>query len=272
MKFADRVKKMVDEAPVVTGRGPNVNFGPCVFTPIVLKWQGRGAGSRPDKTPLDEYMKQNNLTEDDGLELAEGESLYLQVDIDITELNPSLGFHYERDIALLVSNKTSKDPAKHILTDWSEIVQPSLEKVFGKDWEQKVLANGKKAAPVVYLAAENADNVNPPKEGKRSYGVPKFLAVYADLDECREARDKRYPPRDEEAEMAFPPDGEVGDDEDEDGFPIEVIDQVKSLYQSTRKNAKQTHKMLVASGEYEEYDMKDLMEAAGIDVSGIKFA
>jgi hypothetical protein len=259
MKFADRVKKLVDEAPVITGRGPNVNFGPVTFTPIVLKWQGRGAGAKPIKTPLDDYMEEHNIDEDDDLVLADGEELQLHVDIDITELNPSLGFHYERDVALLASNKSNKDPKKWVLTDWSETVLPSIEKVFGKDWEKKVFPNGKKAAPTLYVAAESVDSLKPVKEGKKNAGTPKFIAVYEDLEACRAARDLRYPPRDEAEEMAFGPEGDGGA---EGGFPEEALDQARELFKSNKKNKKQTIKMLTAVFEDEGYDAEELFAAA----------
>lgn len=254
MSFADTVKKMVDEAPAASS-GVNVNFGPMTVEPIVLKWQGRGTGAKPIKTPLADYMKQHGLKEGDDIELESGESLQLHFDIDVSELNPSLDFHYQRDVAVLASNGKNK-------TSWQEIVQPSLEKVFGKNWHEKILPNGKKAAPVLYVAAENVDGVEPVKEGKKNYGVPKLIAVYKDLDACRAARDERYPPRDEEAEMEFPP--EDGDEEAEEGeIPQDVIDQVNDLYRSTRKNIKQTRKML-ESNPFGDYEVDDLIKAAGI--------
>jgi hypothetical protein len=256
MSFADKVKKMVNEAPVASS-GVNVNFGPLTVTPIVLRWNGRGAGARPEKTPLAEYMRQHGLKESDDVELAPGESFQLHFDIDISELNPSLDFHYEREIAILLSSPKVK-------TSWSEIVQPSLEKVFGKNWEEKILPNGKKSAPVVYVAAEAVDPVEPVKEGKKTYSVPRFIAAYPSLEACREARDERYPPRDTEAEMAFGPEGD--DEELEEGeFPQDVIEQVQELFNSTRKNRKQTLKML-ENKPLGDYDAEELFKAALPDV------
>jgi len=259
MSFADKVKKLVDEAPVAS-TGVNVNFGPLVVTPLVLKWQGRGQGAKPDKTPLDQYMKDHGLSESDDVELEAGESFQIHFDIDVSELNPNLDFHYERDVAILESGEKQK-------TSWAEIVQPSLEKTFGKDWYNKILPNGKKAAPVLFVAAENVDAVEPVKKGGKNYGVPKFIAVYKDLDACRKARDERYPPREETGV-----DLESDDDEGvaDDSFPEDVISQVKDLYNSTRKNPKQTKKML-ESNPFGEYDVKELMQAAEIDITGIKF-
>lgn len=259
MSFADKVKKMVEEAPTVTGR-PNVNFGPTTITPIVVHWMGQG--QTPIKTPLAQYMQEHGLDEDDDIELDPAkESFQLHFDCDVSELNPSLAFHYERDVKITESNKTNKDPKKWLLTSWSEIVHPALEKVLGKDWYNKALPNGKKAAPVLFLAIESVDQVEPIKEGKKSFGVPKIIGIYKDLDELRKARDERYPPRDEEGAMAFGEDEEGEDDADE-GFPEEVLEQVRQLYKSCRKNEKQTLKIMQGSEDYEDYDPKELLAAA----------
>jgi hypothetical protein len=184
--------------------------------------------------------------------------------MDVTQLNPSLDFHIERDISIKESNKKGKDPNKWLLTSWSEIVKPSLEKVLGKDFLDKILPNGKGAAPVLYLAAEAVDPVEPTKEGKKAYSVPKFIGVYKDLDALRAARDERYPPRDEEAAMSFGPGGDEDEEEDDSSIPEDVIQQVKDLYNANRKNLKQTQKML-GSNPFGDYDPSELLAAAGIE-------
>jgi len=258
MSFAQKVKQLVKEAPVATA-GTNINFGPATFTPMIVVWKGRG--NKPDKFTLAEYVKENGLKSEDDIELTSGkESFQLHIDIDVSALNPSLDFHYERDVEIKASNKSAKDPAKHILTSWSEIVHPSLEKVFGKDWDSKILANGSKKAPTLFVAAEAVDPVEPVKEGRKAYNVPKFIGVYPTLEACKEARDLRYPPRDPEAEMAYGQ-GEEETDDDEEGIPESVVAQAVELFNSTRKNKKQTLKMLEGQ-PFGEYDAQELLDAA----------
>lgn len=258
MSFKDKLKKMVEEAPVVTGRGNNVNFGPMTITPIVVKWKGKGEGNIPDKVTLDDYMKAHKLKDSDDIELADNESFQLHYDIDVSDLNPSLNFHYERDVRVLNSNKTNKDPKKWVLTDWEETVLPSQIKVFGEDWYETIIANGKKPAPVVWVAAENVDSLLTPKEGKKNHGVPKFLALYNDRDECIRARDERYPPREESGQEV---EEDTETNEEEGGFPADVLESAVKLYDSTRKNSKATLKML-ESMPFGEYDPKELLRAA----------
>jgi hypothetical protein len=257
MSFADKVKKLINEAPVVSS-GMNVNFGPMVVTPMVIRWAGRG--NPPVKTPLLDYMAEHDIKDADDIELEKGkESFQLHFDIDVSVLNPALDFHYERDVAILESYHNPKNPEKDILTDWSEIVLPSLETVFGKNWYDKVLPNGKKAAPVFHVAAENTDSLAPVKEGKKNYGVPKLIAVYGSLAECRKARDERYPPREEQGEEV--PEDESDDDEEEGEFPADALKGAYQLYNSSRKNEKQTLKML-GTYPFGEYDPKELLKAA----------
>jgi hypothetical protein len=267
MKFIDKVKKMVDEAPVATGGGANVNFGSMTVMPIIIRWKGRG--QKPDKYTLPEYVKEFGLKNEEEIELEEGkESFQLAFDIDITEINPALDFHFQREIDIKVSNKTNKDPNKWLLTSWSEIVQPSLVKVFGKEWEDKLISNGK-SSPTVYVAAEAVEAIEPPKGDKKPYKVPKFIGVYKTLEECKAAHDLRYPPRDAEAEMTFGPDDEeeveAGEEEVEEGdIPADVIKQVVTLYNSNVKNKKRTKKMLEGN-PFGNYDPDELLEAAGIE-------
>lgn len=263
MSFADKIEKLVKSAPVATAGGNNVNFGPTTFTPIIVRWKGKG--QKPDKFTLPEYVKENGLDDVDDIELTPGkESFQLHIDIDVSALNPSLNFHVERDVSVTESNKTSKDPKKHILTSWSEIVEPSLVAVFGDEWYKKIVPNGKKDTPVFFTAAENVDPVEPVKDAEaKVYQMPKFIAVYKTLDECRTARDKRYPSRDDAEAVAFGPDDET--EEEEGSFPEEVLEQVRDLYKSTRKNKKQTMTMLKSNpfGDAKhKYDAEELYAAA----------
>ena len=208
------------------------------------------------KTPLADYMKAHKLKDGDDIELESGESFQLQFDIDVSALNPSLDFHYQREVAVLANSDKTK-------TSWATIVEPSLVKVFGKNWEEKILSNGSKAAPELWVAAENVDAVEKPKEGKKQQTVPKFIALYEDEDACRAARDERYPPRDEEAEMAFGEDEADEADDEEGGITEEIIESVTSLHNANRKNIKQTRKMLETK-PFGDFKPDELLKAAGI--------
>jgi len=256
MSFADRVKKMVKDAPTAR-TGVNVNFGPMKITPMIITFKGKG--NMPDKETLKDYMERNDIDEKDDFELGKQESFQLHVDIDVSDLNPTLAFHYERDIAVLESNVDEKKPDKSIFTDWSETFLPSLEKVFGSDWYEKLISNGKKAAPVVWVAAENVDSLKPVAEGGKNYGVPKLLAVYKDRDACVKARDERYPPREEKAS-----EGSEGEEVAEGEFSTEILESVIALFTSARKNKKTTITMLKGNpfNIEEEFDPEELLEKA----------
>jgi len=252
MKFADKVKKMIDDAPAITPR-MQVNFGPLVVTPLVVTWQGRG--NPPEKVSLTDYMKAIGLDEDDDVELdPQKQSFQIRFSMDLSDLNPTLNFPYEREISIVENSKDGK-----IKTDWSATVLPSLEKVFGKNWYEKILPNGKKAAPVLYVAAENVDSLVPPREGKKNFGVPKFIAVYPDRDTCIDARDERYPRRDSNAET---PEIEEDDEAEEEGtFPAEAIESTINLLNSSKGNKKSTLKLL-QKHPFGDYDPDELLEAA----------
>lgn len=227
MSFADKLKKVVDEAP--SAGFVNVNFGKLTTTVNVLEWKetdeivfvnGKEQKKRvPVRVPFTEDMK-----------LTKGQDIELTFNIKISELNPKLEFDYERNVVV----KKSSDDGK-FKTDWTETVLPSLEKVFGADWAT-VITNKKG----VYVAAEHVDSVAPAKEGKKNYGVPKFTAKFKSLDECKAARDERYGHKSEDEETVL-------------GVPQSVIDQAKALLKSLGGNQKQFEKMLKGNpfGEYE---------------------
>ncbi len=250
MSFADKVKKMVENARTITA-GTNINFGPMTVTPLVVTFKGKG--NQPDKETLQEYMDRNGIGSDEDPELGKNESFQLHFDIDVSDLNPSLNFHYERDIAILESNHSGKTP---ILTDWSEIVLPSLIATFGDNWYTRILPNGKKPAPVLWVAAEQVESLKPVKEDGKVYKVPKFIAVYKNREECIAARDERYPSKEEASG------GEDGSDEETE-FSEELLNDVYALYTSAKKNRKATLKLL-SQKPYENQgdDDEALLDAA----------
>lgn len=219
MSFADKVKKAAEEAP--SAGYVNVNFGKLTTAVNILEWKEVDGVRTPIRTPFQEDQ-----------EVKKNQNLELTFKIEISELNPKLDFDYERNVLIKKSSTDGK-----FLTDWSEVVLPSLEKVFGADWATAVTS--KKG---VYVAAEHCDSVIAPKPGKKNYGVPKFIAKYKDLATCTAARDERYGSKAgiEEEETAL-------------GVPTSVIDQAKALFKSLGNNEKQFKKMLDGKpfGEYE---------------------
>lgn len=229
--FMDSVNKLIKEAPAIQGGGNFINFGPLKVTPLVVTFKGTGT---PNKQTLQEYMEEQGLEEGDPIELGDRESFQLQFEIDVSQINPALNFKYQREVAVLNSNDKIK-------TDWDTTVLPSLVKVFGKDWHTKLIPNGSKKPKTFYVAAENADSLKRVKEGKKNYGVPKFIAVYDSLEACKQARDERYPPRDDAAEMDY---GEPEEGDEEDEFTAEQLEQALTLYNSAKQNRSRTIKML----------------------------
>ena len=217
MSFADKVKKVADEAP--SAGFVNVNFGKLTTTVNVLEWKSVDEVRTPVRTPFKEDQ-----------ELKKGQDLELTFKIEISELNPKLEFDYERNVVI---KKTSDDGK--FKTDWSETVLPSLEKTFGDDWA-KVITNSKG----VYVSAEHVDSVNLPKAGKKNYGVPKFTARFKTLADCKAARDERYGHKEE------------SDEETTLGIPAQIIVQAQAVLKSV--GMKQLEKMLDqnAFGEYDK--------------------
>lgn len=234
MSFQQAVSALIKNAPAVSSSVP-VNFGPLEVVPLVVRFAGKG--NKPEKLTLQEYMEEQGLDDGDEIELNDRETFQIRFVIDVSVLNPALTFKYEREVAILNSNDKVK-------TDWEAIVLPSLVKVFGKDWNTKLIPNGAKKAKTFYVSAENVDSLRPVRQqadgtAGKNYGVPKFMAVYEDLDACREARDQRYPPREDSGTTVDDGDGDGGDE-----YTEEQLEQARTLFSSTKKNRKQTIKML----------------------------
>lgn len=258
MSFANKVKQMVKDAPVAQSR-VNVNFGPMTVTPMVITFHGKG--QLPDKRTLGEFAKEQGVSVD-AVELGDNDSFQLHFDIDVSDLNPSLSFHYTRDIAVVASNGKNK-------TDWAEIVEPGLRKVFGSNWEEVLIAEDGGESDPVYVAAENADSLRPSKDKttgeEKNYGVPRLIAKFEDRDACIDARDERYPRRDEEVvddEEDADEEAEDGEDEGEEEYPEALLTQVWGVYKAQKSNRKNTIAFLGKSKKFAEYDAADLLDAA----------
>ncbi len=210
MSFADKLKKLSDEAPAAGY--VNINFGKLMVEVNVLSWQEIDGVRSPVRVPYKEQA------------IKEGENIEVTFDVDITEFNPKVDFHYSRNIVMKKSSTDGK-----FLSDWDKTVLPSLEAVFGANWPAVI--TDKKG---VYVAVENIDSVVPPKEGKKNYGVPRFLGKFKNAAECKAARDAKYGPA---AEV-------VAGDEDGIGVPENVVVQAKTLLGSLGGNMDQLKKML----------------------------
>lgn len=203
----DKIKQYVDNAPTRSSGSNYIQYGQLRCSVSVITWQGKGQA--PIKTPYK-----------DGMEIESNQSMEIEFAVGVKELNPALEFD-EWTRRILVERSGPK-----IKTDWSEIVLPSLETVFGNDWANVV--TGKK---VFYVECEQADSINPPRDGKRDYGVPKFLRKFKDFDECKAARDERFGHDEENADEQL-------------GIPEEVINQAKGLLKSLKGNKDKLKKML----------------------------
>ena len=162
MSEFDYLQESADNAP--EAGFVNINYGKLSIVPNVVTWDNKV----PTKVP----MKKGQV-------LGAQESLELVIGVDIQELNPALEFTYERNINVKKSGR--------ILTDWSEIVEPSFIACFGKAWAAKAMAGP-------YVEVEDVPNVtgNASKKTGKVFTVPKILRVFKSLAECQAAREERF--------------------------------------------------------------------------------
>lgn len=249
MSIANKIKSMINDAPEVQPM-VNVNFGPLTVKPIIKTFHG--SGKKPTVLTLEEFADEQGVSVDD-VKLSNNDAFNLRFEINVKDLNENLSFEmWTREVPILASNKSNPDKSKWLLTDWSEIVEPSLVKVFGANWYEVLIGTEKKPAKEFYVACEQADSLRKPKEGVKNYGVPKFIAKFANRDECVRARDERYGKKTGE-------DPELGGEEEE-GIPDEAIAQATSLWLSFKKNDDKTMKMLVKQ-PFGPYDPEALLKA-----------
>lgn len=207
----DLLGEIVDNAPTA-GFGPNTNYGKCSYIIELSKWDNdeKKFVTRPwtghDKP-------------------AEREVVQFTFRIDVTELNKALEREWKRRVDVRKSGKLSngeKNPKA--LTDWEEIVQPSLIALFGKDWMKK-LSKG------IYVEVEDVQTVALDKEGNpKSFTTdtgthvntaPRFTRAFKSKAECQAARDAKYTKKDE-----LDGDGGEGD------IPAKVLNDFKALASS----------------------------------------
>lgn len=163
----DALGTLVANAPEA-GLAP-VNYGKLTVDAHVLTWNRTSDGvSTPERRDLKK-----------GETLSKGQTLELQFSVDVQELNPNLQFEYTRTISVQKTSARQK-------TDWSELVEPSLIKTFGKNWPAEI-------AKRPYVEVEDASNIlgKVSKSGK-TFGVPKFLSKFPNAAACQAAREKRF--------------------------------------------------------------------------------
>lgn len=225
------VKTLVDEAP--EAGFANQQFGRLTVLPQIIHWEG-AKGSKKTKVA-------RPVTEDTQ-DLARGESFELVFTVHISELNPSLEFEYERGV--IVRKSSDRE-----LTDWTEIVEPSLIAVFGNDWASEV-------AKEPYVQVEGTPNVAGKRaDSGKAYDVPKFIARYADLAECLAAREERYgggattaATDNSSATMQLTP----------PGVPVGVANSYKALRQAMGGNTDSLPEIVASDPTYSAYTLEQL--------------
>lgn len=175
----------------------------------------------------------------DGQNPAPGSAVEIVFEVDVQELNPTLEFQYSR--AVPWKSSANKGKPNVILTDWSEIVLPSLVKVFGKEWVAKV-----KKQP--YICVEDVANVNG-SAGKTSgkvWRVPRFVKMYKSVKECVADRDERF--------QSAGPVASNGE-----GIPDDIVEKTVGLLKSIGQE--QTERYLKEK-PFGNYAPEDLISAA----------
>ena len=220
-KLDEFLQEQADNAP--EAGYINVNYGKLVITPNVITW----TGDKNNRTKETNPMKA-------GVPLTKEQTLELVFEVDIAEFNPALEFTWERNVAVKKSGT--------ILTDWSEIVEPSLIHVFGKNW-------AKEAMKQPYVEVEDAPNISgkASKKTGKVFSVPKFLRAFANKDECAKAREEKYGKGGSATEtLAEAPDS--------------VVEQIAKLMESL--NNDDTVMGMLNSHSFGQYDPKALYDRA----------
>lgn len=221
--FWDKVQELADEAP--EAGFPQLNYGKLTITPMVVTWKGKG--QKPEVNEMAE-----------GQELKDRQTLRLRFTIDVKEFNPSLEFEWYREVDVRKSGK-----GKDNLTDWSEIVLPSLENVFGKKWA--------KSAEGSYVEVEDVPSTRGTYKNvageEKQLNTIKFLRKFDNKESCLAARDETYKKRDG---------SEDGD------LPADVVVTCKSLYQSLNQNDEMFKTVAASDDRLKNYDVEILLAAA----------
>lgn len=249
--------EIINNAPTA-GFGPRVNYGKVTLAIQVTKWDA-GQG----KFVTRDYKS--------GEKLKDGEYFQFTFESDLSEFNDALTNPYKRRVDV-------KRSAKEALTDWTEIVEPSLKTAFGKDWSKALLKG-------VYAEWEDAETVEIDRKTKKKKGytpkdkvtgevktdeagnplyyinsVPRFLRSFKSKTECGAAREERYAKSNDDA-MSFGEDGTI---------PSDVIQTVVGLLQAVDGQA--AIDILTENAPYNAYDLTELLTAAGANAELLALA
>lgn len=225
----NQIQQAADNAPSA-GFSP-MRFGRVSMQPNVLRWVEENGVRVPKRSPLAP-----------GYMLAQGETMELNFIVDIQEFSPNLQFTYERAVSVRKTQRSGERVVEP--TDWSEIVEPSLVKVFGKTWPARLLVRP-------YVQVEEVPNVagRASKKSGKMFGVIKFVRVFPNKDAAYAAFKDTVPA----AEAA-------GAGEHQNGsIPVNVIRDVAELIAA---NGEAEVRQLLASKPYGDYDVDELVAAA----------
>jgi hypothetical protein len=243
----DALDKAINEAPVA-GFGPRSAFGKCTMSIDIVSWKDRVIQTRP-------FVKGTTADK------SKGEYLQITFHIDVTELNPILTNEWKRKVDIKQSG--AKAP-----TDWSEIVEPSLKKVFGKEWH-KAIGKG------VYVEVEELETVVTTKDGSKkgwdrvdettgetkhyTNTAPSFVRSFKSKADCVAAYTEKYKKADD---MSFGSDS---------GFTAKDINDVKGLIGAIEDKT-QLLDILTNNPPFSQYDLVELLTAAGADAELLALA
>lgn len=206
----------------------NINYGKLTVEANIVSWVG---GDKKANPPVKATKQTRPMKA--GEQPGPREKIELTFKVDIQEFNPALTFQYDRNVTIEKTNTKTGDK-----TDWSEIVLPSLLKVFGANWAEALAA-------YPYVAVEDTPNaMGKTAASGKVFSVPMFIAKYANAAECAKARDDKF--------SANEPAGK---------FPKDTVEQVKGLLASMGGDTAQALTMLKMQ-PFGAYDADELLAEA----------
>lgn len=228
-----KIGQLADAAP--EAGFSKLRFGRLTMAPFVVTWSEEGGVRVPHRVP---FVNQ---------ELPKQATLEFNFVVDIKEFSPRLDFLYERNIGIRktrIVNGVKSDP-----TDWTEVVEPSLIKVFGKHWPLELLK-----AP--YVCVEDVPNAagRTSKTTGKPYGIPKFIKRYPSRDAAYAAFKDAMPEGSDDAG------GAGGSSNGSGGIPAATLADVRELVEA---NGVDSVRALLAGKPYGDFEPDALLSAAG---------
>lgn len=252
----DAFEDEIQNAPVA-GFGPRMTYGQMFINDIqIMAWKGDRESRKPNPRPFANGDKANK---------EKGEYLQITFEIDVQSINPKAraeGWTWTRKVDM-------KQSGGRALTDWSEVVLPSLVSVIGKDWAKK-LQKG------IWVEVEEPDTVvldkatgrpktwtTKPTDGSEPKTLTnttiRILRVFRNKAECLAAFTERYTSKEASS-----------DDEDEDDvdekikvIPGKIAKDFKGILTAYEDDENDPEVIELASEEpYDKYDYDALIAAA----------